>query len=75
MKRCSGCVLLIVGVLSVVGGAAEQFFPYEMPREKPDMPLSEAMERAYTAYSAPTYWWNELQSSMLARETMTILAR
>jgi hypothetical protein len=33
-----------------------------MPKEKPDMPLSAAMERAYTDYSSPTYWWNELFS-------------
>lgn len=35
-------------------------FPYEMPKKKPDMPLSAAMERAYDNYDAPTYWWNEL---------------
>jgi hypothetical protein len=38
------------------------FFPYGLPREKPDIPLSRAMERLYTRYSAPTYWWNELYS-------------
>jgi hypothetical protein len=37
-------------------------FPYGLPREKPDMPLSQAMERLYTRYPAPTYWWNELYS-------------
>jgi hypothetical protein len=37
-------------------------FPYGLPREKPDMPLSSAMERLYTRYPAPTYWWNELYS-------------
>ncbi len=37
-------------------------FPYRMPLEKPDMPLSQAMERAYAQYEAPSYWWNGLYS-------------
>ena len=37
-------------------------FPYGLPRERPDIPLSSAMERLYTRYSAPTYWWNQLYS-------------
>ncbi|NKB65434.1 MAG: family 43 glycosylhydrolase [Candidatus Latescibacteria bacterium] len=37
-------------------------FPYNLPRERPNTPLSSAMERLYTGYSAPTYWWNELYS-------------
>ncbi|MBT4500156.1 MAG: family 43 glycosylhydrolase [Gemmatimonadetes bacterium] len=37
-------------------------FPYGLPRERPNIPLSRAMERLYTRYSAPTYWWNELYS-------------
>ena len=37
-------------------------FPYSLPRKRPDIPLSRAMERLYTHYSAPTYWWNELYS-------------
>jgi len=39
---------------------AGDVFPYEIPLEKPDMPLSRAMERAYAQYSAPARWWNEL---------------
>lgn len=35
-------------------------FPFDMPRQKPDMPLSRAMQRLFDAYSAPSYWWNEL---------------
>jgi hypothetical protein len=31
----------------------EGVFPYEIPLEKPDLPLSRAMERLYTRYSAP----------------------
>lgn len=37
-------------------------FPYVMPRQRPDMPLSRAMERLYANYSEPSYWWNELYS-------------
>ena len=32
----------------------------EYPNTKPDMPLSKAMERAYTRYMSPTTWGNEL---------------
>ncbi|MBN2131257.1 MAG: hypothetical protein JW741_17285 [Sedimentisphaerales bacterium] len=56
MKRACCLVLLAFPVLATVGDVTEKVFPYEMPREKPNMPLSEAMERAYTAYSAPTTW-------------------
>ncbi len=42
--------------------AQEVFFPYELPKKKPAMPLSAAMERAYDDYEAPTYWDNELFS-------------
>ena len=41
-------------------GAA--FFPYVMPRERPDLPLSRAMDRLFANYSAPSTWWNELYS-------------
>jgi hypothetical protein len=43
-------------------------FPYQVPRQKPDMPLSQAMERAYTQYSAPTTWDNELFTKFLHTE-------
>jgi hypothetical protein len=35
-------------------------FPYGLPRTKPDILLSRAMERLYTQYPAPTTWWNKL---------------
>lgn len=54
-------ILICLLTASAYGGAkAPKPFPYKMPKEKPDMPLSAAMERAYDNYSAPTYWWNEL---------------
>ncbi len=62
MKRVYWFVVWIGLALPVSAISEETFFPYEMPREKPDIPLSKAMERAYTQYSAPTYWWNELFS-------------
>lgn len=37
-------------------------FPFVLPKEKPDMPLSAAMERNYTAYPAPRPEDNELYS-------------
>ncbi|TWT49395.1 Glycosyl hydrolases family 43 [Rubripirellula amarantea] len=48
--------------LSWIGYADEPFFPFKIPTEKPDMPLSEAMNRAYDDYESPTYWGNELSS-------------
>ena len=62
MKRSSCSALLVVVVLSALSSAEEKTLPYNMPREKPNMQLSKAMERAYTQYSAPTTWWNELFS-------------
>ena len=38
------------------------FFPYVMPRERPDLPLSRAMDRLFANYSEPSTWWNELYS-------------
>lgn len=46
--------------LSAVG--QQRSFPYKLPMEKPDIPLSAAMERIYEDYDSPTYWWNELFS-------------
>jgi hypothetical protein len=43
-------------------GVNPPVFPYSLPREKPNIPLSRAMERLYTRYDAPTYWWNQLYS-------------
>lgn len=55
-------LLIFTGVLISQG---TQFFPYGVPREKPDMPLSKAMERAYTRHMAPTTWDNELFTKFL----------
>ncbi len=62
MKPMFSVILAGTTLLVAAACAEEQHFPFNMPREKPDMPLSAAMERAYDAYSAPTYWWNELFS-------------
>ena len=37
-----------------VCNAQSAAFPSGVPEVKPDMPLSEAMERAYTRYMSPT---------------------
>ena len=50
----------LLSLLPVAGSAEPPVFPYGVPREKPDMPLSKAIERAYTDYSSPTTWENEL---------------
>ena len=53
-------IALTVCLLAVAADVQSPIFPYGVPKEKPDMPLSKAMERAYTNYSAPTTWDNEL---------------
>ncbi|MGD1890432.1 MAG: glycoside hydrolase family 117 protein [Cyclobacteriaceae bacterium] len=42
--------------------AETEGFPFVLPKEKPDRPLSRAMERNYTAYPAPRPEHNELYS-------------
>ena len=57
MNRIDTVALALTLLLPTFASGQESFFPYEMPREKPTIPLSAAMERAYDAYAAPTYWW------------------
>ena len=59
-SKCS--LIACLFMFPVIASAEATVFPYGVPKEKPDMPLSAAMERAYADYSAPTYWWNELFS-------------
>lgn len=47
-------------LLPTFANGQDSFFPYKMPKQKPSIPLSAAMERTYDAYESPTYWWNEL---------------
>ena len=56
--------IITIGLLAVMGTAVaeEQSFPFMLPKEKPDMPLSAAMERLYSAYPAPRPEHNELYS-------------
>ena len=63
------CFLLSVFVVCIqsVGSAVPReappkAFPFILPKEKPDRPLSAAMERSYTAYMAPRPEHNELYS-------------
>jgi hypothetical protein len=55
MNRYCFFALAVAVVLPIVGSAEEPVFPFYMPKEKPDMPLSAAMERVYDNYDAPTY--------------------
>ncbi len=45
--------VLLASLLSCGSWADERGFPFMLPKEKPDRPLSAAMERNYTAYPAP----------------------
>ncbi|MEM7812344.1 MAG: glycoside hydrolase [Planctomycetota bacterium] len=51
---------LVFLALAARASAAEPVFPYIIPDEKPDIPLSAAMERAFDRYDAPTTYENEL---------------
>lgn len=62
MKQLYPLIIVVMMVFPSLGSEEPESFPFNMPKQKPDMPLSKAMERAYTDYSAPTYWWNELFS-------------
>lgn len=56
---------LVAGVMavSIFGAEAEETpFPFILPKTKPDRPMSEALERNYTAYLAPRPEDNELYS-------------
>lgn len=63
--RLSSCVVAgwLAATLCACGSHAQQdAFPYVLPKEKPDRPLSAAMERNYDAYPAPRPEHNELYS-------------
>ncbi|MDF9796467.1 hypothetical protein OKW21_001730 [Catalinimonas alkaloidigena] len=48
---------------STQGETAQKAFPWDIPQQKPDRPLSKAMERLYTNYLTPRPQDNELFSS------------
>lgn len=60
LKTTSLCFMLCISFFSFADKANPAAFPYHMPMEKPDMPLSKAMNRAYQQYSVPTYRPNQL---------------
>lgn len=64
MKSFPKCLIIALVLLSQTASAEEAStgFPFVLPKEKPDRPLSAAMERNYTAYSAPRPEHNELYS-------------
>ncbi|MCB1121627.1 MAG: glycoside hydrolase [Verrucomicrobiae bacterium] len=52
--------IFILSCLAAIGLSQEKAFPQDMPDEKPDRPLSAAVERNYDAYLAPRPEDNEL---------------
>ena len=50
-------------LLACSAQAEEKGFPFILPTEKPNRPMSAAVERNYTAYMAPRPEENELFSS------------
>lgn len=64
-RRSSAAHRLIIPILGLLAGASpaqEQGFPFVLPKEKPDRPLSVALERNYDAYLAARPEENELYS-------------
>ncbi len=66
MKRAI-LLTVMIGIVASAFAAAlciaaepQGSFPFVLPKEKPDMPLSAAMERLYTKYPAPRPEHNEL---------------
>lgn len=53
---------LLSGFLLISCGVISQSFPYNLPKEKPNMPLSASMQRNYDSYMAPRPEDNELYS-------------
>lgn len=66
-KSCSVAggllVLVALGMGTLTQAADGPQFPYKLPKDRPDMPLSEAMDRLYSQYSAVTPEWSELSSN------------
>lgn len=56
-------ILITVCASFAAVGAESPQFPYTLPAVRPDLPLSEAMDRLYTQYSAVTPESNELSSN------------
>jgi len=63
MKTHQWLGALLLGLLGAPAVAQSAGFPYLLPDKKPDRPLSQAMERLYTEYPAPTPEANELYST------------
>ena len=54
--------LTIIFAFTVSNAQNPKGFPFKLPEEKPNRPLSAAMERNYDAYMAPRPEDNELYS-------------
>lgn len=53
-------LFIAIGIAFVSYGQEHQHFPYKLPKEKPDIPLSRALHRNYDNYMAPRPEDNEL---------------
>ena len=62
MKTQSSILPIIALLLLLSCKATSQSFPYYLPKEKPNMPLSASMQRNYEGYMAPRPEDNELYS-------------
>ena len=60
MHRIRICLVVSASLLPAICFAQSPVFPYGVPKEQPNIPLSKAMERAYSRYMSPTTWDNEL---------------
>lgn len=60
MKNQSSLLPIVTLLLLISCKATSQSFPFKLPKEKPDMPLSASMQRNYDGYMAPRPEDNEL---------------
>lgn len=60
MKNQSSLLPIVTLLLLLSCKATSQSFPFKLPKEKPDIPLSASMQRNYDGYMAPRPEDNEL---------------
>lgn len=62
MNRFLLITIMTIANVPSSDSSPEQSFPFDLPYECPDMPLSAAMQRAYRQHPTPQYRENELYS-------------
>ncbi len=65
MKSSNWMLFSTLALVWLTPACAEetQHFPYKLPETRPDIPLSKAMDRLYSQYSAAAPEWSELSSN------------